>query len=194
MGFIRTESVNGATPNRAVPCGLHLRGELCTWEVVRRNIHRHHMPPNNPPPLSSQLAPGDDALLESLDDGVVGRLGAEVAVEQQRVGAGAPRVRVADAPDGDADAGRHVQARLGDLRVVVGGRLLDVELGDGHLLDARGGEGLEGCAEAGGLSAAQMCLGSWGEQRSDPVYISMGIYDFLTHQCRQWERQLQATS
>ena len=81
-------------------------------------------------------------LLEGLDHSVVRSLGAEVAVEQQRVGAGAPRVRVAHAPDGDADAGRHVQAGLGDLGVVVGRGLLDVELGDRDLLDAGGGEGL----------------------------------------------------
>lgn len=97
---------------------------------------------------------------ERLSNGVEGGLGVVLAVEEERVGAGAPRVGVADTPDGDTNAGLDVEAALDDGGEVIGGGLLDVELGGRDLLDAGGGEGLEGLDVGAGLAGGEMALGT----------------------------------
>jgi hypothetical protein len=81
--------------------------------------------------------------LESVHQGVVSSLRAVAAVVEQRVLVRAPAVAVRDTPDGDTDALLDVEASVGDGDVVVGTSALDVELGDGDLLDVGASKSLE---------------------------------------------------
>lgn len=93
-------------------------------------------------------------------DGVVRGLGVVVAVEEQGVLALAPRVLVADTPDGDADALGRVEAGLDGGRVVVRGGVADVELGDGNLGDGSRGELLKSTLDGGAAAFGDVCLGA----------------------------------
>lgn len=95
--------------------------------------------------------------LQTVQNGGIRRLGLEVRIKQQRRAARPPAIRVAEAPNGDADAVGDVQASLGGGDVVGGGGADDVELGDGALVGG-GAQGLHGGAGAGGLAGLQVRL------------------------------------
>jgi hypothetical protein len=69
-----------------------------------------------------------------------------------------PTYRISDSPDSDANTSRGIHTCLGHRGVVCSGRSLDVQLCDGDLLDARGGEGLEGAGDVAPLAGAQVGL------------------------------------
>jgi hypothetical protein len=98
-------------------------------------------------------------LCKSLENSVVGGLGVEVAVEQQRVTLGPPGVLVANTPDGDTDAVLLVQASLDNVGPVRSLGVLDVDLGKSALWgsSAESGHGSRGL---GTLSGLQMTLGT----------------------------------
>ena len=116
---------------------------------------------------------GRPRLRQRRDDGVVGSLGVEAAVEEQGVARGPPRVLVAHAPDRDADALGLGEAALGNGGVVVGVAALDVELGDGDLLDpGNGAERLDRAGEVGALPCVEVTLSADavdGDAGSDPL-------------------------
>ena len=65
---------------------------------------------------------------------------------------------IAHTPHGDTHALGLVQAALGDGGVVVDVVVLDVQLGDGDLLDAGRGKGLDGAGERAALARVQVAL------------------------------------
>lgn len=67
-------------------------------------------------------------------------LGLVVGIEKKRCRACAPRIGIAYTPDRDTKTLSNVQARLHSSGVVAGGSTVDVELGDGDIVDICGGE------------------------------------------------------
>lgn len=121
------------------------------------------------PPITAQqpsFSPSNKSLgistrlCELAGDAVVRSLGVEVAVEEQGVLALAPRVLVANTPDGDANALGSVEAGLDNGRVVVGRGVPDVELGDGNLGDSGRGELLQSALDGGAAALGDVCLGA----------------------------------
>jgi len=101
-------------------------------------------------------------LLEGSQDGVVGSLGVEVGVEQQRVALGPPGVVVTDTPDGDTDAVLLVKAGLDNVGPISLLRVLDVNLGHGAL-------GCGTAKESHGLDGAGTLTGGQVRLRTDTV-------------------------
>lgn len=108
--------------------------------------------------------------LQSVEDGIVGRLGLGVVVEQQRGLVGAPRLQViwlvsvlghfwaknvktygvvGNTPRGDTNTVLDVKARVHRLQIVGVGSALDVKLSDGALRSG-GTESLHGVDNIGG--------------------------------------------
>jgi hypothetical protein len=87
-------------------------------------------------------------LLECSQDLVVGSLGLEARVEQQRVTLGPPGVVVTNTPDGDTDAVLLVQASLDDIGPILTVGVLDVDLGERTL----GSSAAKSCHGGGGVS------------------------------------------
>lgn len=85
-------------------------------------------------------------LVEGVADSSVSGLGLVVAVEEKRVGV-SPRVLVRDTPDSDTNTLRNIETRLGDSGKVGSTTVLNVELGDGNLLDVGTSENLESSRE-----------------------------------------------
>jgi hypothetical protein len=81
-------------------------------------------------------------LLECSQDLVVGSLGLEARVEQQRVTLGPPGVVVTNTPDGDTDAS------LDDIGPILTVGVLDVDLGERTL----GSSAAKSCHGGGGVS------------------------------------------
>ncbi len=109
------------------------------------------------------------------EDGVVGGLLVAVAVEQQRVLAGAPGVAVADAPHGDARAAGDVEAVPGGVGVRVGGGLGEVEFGE---LDVHAERGEVG---QGGLEAGRRAAGAEVALEADAVDGHAAGLEVLDH-------------
>jgi hypothetical protein len=89
---------------------------------------------------------------------IVSGLCVEVAVEQQRVIARAPRVRIADAPNRHAHTFWFLNTALDSVDVVSGASLGDVELSDGDLLDTAGSKRLDGSWNVGTTADTKMSL------------------------------------
>ncbi len=66
--------------------------------------------------------------------------------------------RIPDAPDRKADALLHRQASLGDGGIVVRIVALDVQLGHGHFLDSRVGQGLDRAGQVAAAAGADVSL------------------------------------
>lgn len=126
-------------------------------------------------------------LSEGADEGGVGLLGLEAAVEEERVLTRPPGLSVRDTPSSNTNAVVEVQAGLGDGLVVGSLGASNVELGDGNLR-GNGSEGLEG---AGGTRGRrQVRLGA-----CDPVSWLLSWMDDRrsTYQCHRWAHQRRST-
>jgi hypothetical protein len=112
-----------------------------------------------------------ERLLESSQNLVVGSLGLEAGIEQQRVTLGPPGVVVTYTPDGDTDAVGLVQASLDDVAPILSVGILDVDLGQrtlgsGTAKSCHGGRGV------GTLARLQVTLRADavdGDTGSDPL-------------------------
>lgn len=114
-----------------------------------------------PRPDSSSHPPHASRSILQLHQRIIRRLGLEIAIKEQRIITGAPRVRIADAPDSDAHALGLLQAAFDGVDVVSGASLCDVELGDGDFLYAGGGEGFDRCGDGCTAADAQVGLCSY---------------------------------
>lgn len=68
--------------------------------------------------------------------------------------------RIANTPNSDTNTLRFSQAPLGNGNIVILVIALDVQLGDGDLLDARGAKGRDRLSEGGALARLEMALGA----------------------------------
>jgi hypothetical protein len=82
--------------------------------------------------------------LQSADKGVVSLLRLVVVVKQQRAVAAAPALLVGYTPYSDTNTLGNGKTSVHDGKEVASSSTLDVELGDGNLLDIRGSQSLEG--------------------------------------------------
>jgi hypothetical protein len=98
-------------------------------------------------------------LSQSLENSVVGRLGVEAAVEEQRVALGPPGVLVTNTPDGDTDTVLLVQASLDNVGPVRSLGVLDVDLGESALWGSSA-ESSHGSRSVSTLSGCQVTLGT----------------------------------
>lgn len=92
---------------------------------------------------------------EGADEGGVGLLRLEAAVEEERVLTRPPGLSVRDTPSSNTNAVVEVQAGLGDSLVVGSLGASNVELGDGNL-GGNGGESLEGAGGTGGRGQVRL--------------------------------------
>jgi hypothetical protein len=96
-------------------------------------------------------------LRKGADEGGVGLLGLEAAVEEERVLTGPPGLSVRDTPSSNTNAVVEVQAGLGNSLVVGSLGASDIELSDGNLR----GDGSKGREGAGGTRGrGQVRLGA----------------------------------
>jgi hypothetical protein len=110
-------------------------------------------------------------LLQSSQNLVVGSLGLEAGVEQERVALGPPGVVVTDTPDSDTDAVLLVKAGLDDVAPVGSVGVLDVDLGQGALGSSTA-ESSHGGGSVGTLAGLQVALRTNtvdGDAGSDPL-------------------------
>lgn len=120
---------------------MYIRGQrpikLCTKKVLT-HLHVSH-------------------LLQSSQDLVVGALGLEARVEQQRVALGPPGVLVTNTPDSDTDTVGLGQAGLDDVAPVGSVGILDVDLGERTLGSGTAKSG-HGGGSVGALAGLQVTL------------------------------------
>jgi hypothetical protein len=110
-------------------------------------------------------------LLQSSQNLVVGGLGLEAGVEQERVALGPPRVVVTNTPDSDTDAVGLVKASLDDVAPVRSVSILDIDLGQGALGSGTA-ESSHGGGSVGTLARLQVTLRTNtvnGDAGSDPL-------------------------
>lgn len=110
-------------------------------------------------------------LLQSSQDLVVGALGLEARVEQQRVALGPPGVLVTNTPDSDTDTVGLGQAGLDDVAPVGSVGILDVDLGERTLGSgtAKSGHGGGGVGALAGLQVTLRANTIDGDTSGNPL-------------------------
>ena len=97
--------------------------------------------------------------------------------------------RIANAPDRDANTRLDFKTSRYHRDVVIGWRLLDIQLGRCYLLHARGGEDFQSLDMGGAHARLEVALRACHTVSSR--IETLGSPE--THRCRRWARRRQAT-